>query len=349
MRAHLLEQREDSTFVSISDSLSTNRAALIRAAIIAGLTLLAIGNASGADPGAADDISRDGKAIYRFYCYQCHGYSGDARTLASTYLGPKPRDFTAQDPQILDRERMIDAVTNGRPGTGMVRFSVDLNDAEIAAVVDYVRESFMSATPLEEKYHSPENGWVDHGRYAAAFPFVTGTLPLSMPWDELDARQRAGKELYLSACVSCHDQPHSAGGEAIWETRSVSFPRRHFSHREAPLDAVSAASPYAKHDEPAVPEGMTTGQQRGLGLFVVNCAFCHAHDGTGYNWIGSFLEPRPRDLTAADFALWDNPGALRDVIRNGIPNTSMPAWRHVLSDEEIDLIIDYMQVALHAD
>ena len=27
-----------------------------------------------------------GRAIYNFRCYFCHGYSGDARTLAATYL-----------------------------------------------------------------------------------------------------------------------------------------------------------------------------------------------------------------------------------------------------------------------
>ncbi|HEY5641885.1 MAG TPA: hypothetical protein VIS31_03340, partial [Woeseiaceae bacterium] len=36
-----------------------------------------------------------GEAIYRFYCYQCHGYAGDAQTLASASLSPPPRDFTS--------------------------------------------------------------------------------------------------------------------------------------------------------------------------------------------------------------------------------------------------------------
>ena len=33
----------------------------------------------------------DGEAIYRFYCYQCHGYAGNAETLASASLSPPPR------------------------------------------------------------------------------------------------------------------------------------------------------------------------------------------------------------------------------------------------------------------
>ena len=51
-------------------------------------------SAADVDPGMT---FADGKAIYRFYCYQCHAYSGNARTLSSTYLDPRPRDFTAEN------------------------------------------------------------------------------------------------------------------------------------------------------------------------------------------------------------------------------------------------------------
>jgi cytochrome c oxidase cbb3-type subunit 3 len=83
-------------------------------------------------------------------------------------------------------------------------------------------------------------------------------------------------------------------------------------------------------------------------LYQDNCAFCHAPDGTGQNWIGSFLEPKPRDFTSQEFTLWKAPDAFREIVRQGIPGTSMPAWRHVLSDEEIDAIIAYVGVAFRA-
>ena len=63
------------------------------------------------------------------------------------------------------------------------------------------------------------------------------------------------------------------------------------------------------------------------------------------NWIGSFLEPRPRDFTSADFVLHEAPEAFREIVKQGIPNTSMPAWRHVLTDEEIDAIVSYIGLA----
>ena len=42
---------------------------------------------------AGDSASRhqQGREIYNYRCYFCHGYSGDAKTLASSYLDPPPR------------------------------------------------------------------------------------------------------------------------------------------------------------------------------------------------------------------------------------------------------------------
>ena len=298
------------------------------------------------DPGLDFD---SGKAVYRFYCYQCHAYSGNARTLSSTYLDPKPRDFTAVTEETLPVEQMLAAVRNGRPGTAMVRFSSVLSEAEIQSVVEYIRDSLLGNPDAGEKYHSPENGWDNHEKYRDAFAFVDGSITLHTPWEDLTPSQQAGKRLYESACVSCHDQPFSAGGDAIWETRAVSFPRDHFSHRSPPLDIVSGASPYARHDIPTVPDDMSGLVARGLDLYQSNCAFCHAPDGTGKNWIGSFLEPRPRDFTAETFALGKTPVVLREIIKSGLPKTSMPAWRHVLTDTEIDAIVAYINIAFQAE
>jgi len=298
----------------------------------------------------ANDVADEvpGKAAYRYYCYQCHGYSGDANTLATSYLDPAPRDFTAFTIESLPTERMVDAVQNGRDGTAMVRFSTVLNDEEISDVVDYIQKSFMTGEPLIEKYHSVENGWVNHERYASAFPYIQGTIAIDTPWEELDADQQHGKQLYESSCVSCHDQANSGSSETVWELRAVSYPRKHFSHRADSPDFVSGASPYAMHDVPTTPDNMSQQQSRGMLLYQDNCAFCHAADGTGKNWIGSFLEPRPRDFTAAEFALLTTPLALRELIKGGIPASSMPAWRAVLADRQIDDIIAYMQAAFAA-
>jgi len=286
----------------------------------------------------------DGEAIYRFYCYQCHGYAGNARTLASASLSPPPRDFTSVGADELPVERIVQTVLNGRDGTAMVSFASVLDDVEARAVAEYIRTAFMTADRVDARYHSPENGWTDHERYADAFPFIDGSIPLDTPWESLDAAQQRGRRLYETACVSCHDQPNAgAGGELEWAPRAVSYPREHFSHREPNHDLVSGASPYAQHDTPPDPSGLSPRALQGQSLYQDNCAFCHAADGTGRNWIGSFLEPRPRDFTDPEFRLARDENAMRQRILHGIPGSSMPAWKDVLGPDEIAAIIAYIR------
>jgi cytochrome c oxidase cbb3-type subunit 3 len=315
----------------------------IRSALLAAAVLLP------AHPALAGPTA-DGEAIYRYYCYQCHGYAGNAETLASASLSPPPRDFTSVGADELPLERIVETVLNGREGTAMVSFASVLDEDGARAVAEYIRASFMSADRIDARYHSPENGWIDHERYAEAFPFIDGSLPLSTPWESLDETQRRGRRLYESACVSCHDQPNTgAGDDPEWALRAVSYPRDHFSHREPNHDLISGASPYAQHDIPPDPSGLSPRALEGLPLYQDNCAFCHAADGTGRNWIGSFLEPRPRDFTDPAFPLARDENAMRQRILHGIPGTSMPAWKDVLGTHEIAAIIAYIQETFRSE
>jgi cytochrome c oxidase cbb3-type subunit 3 len=289
-----------------------------------------------------------GRRIYNFRCYYCHGYSGNARTLAASFLEPPPRDFSATRPDVLSRSAMIAALRQGREGTAMKPFRGILSPAEMTAVVDFVRDEFMHGRRENTRYHTQENGWPGHERYLAAYPFATGTIPLDTPWDDLSAQQQAGKRLYLSACVSCHDRGRTARDHPAWESRPLSYPRNQFQPGQASApDATTSASPYAVHDRPPTLADLNPEERRGEALFQANCAFCHAADGTGRNWIGRFMEPHPRDLTNPDFMRAMSRERLRRVIRDGLPQTSMPAWKSVLQPAEIDAVIAYVARAFH--
>ena len=307
-----------------------------------GILLLILAPALAETSSLAKATANDtGRKVYDFYCYQCHGYSGDARTLARTYLDPQPRNFTATDPDALTHAQMVDAVTRGRTGTAMVSFASVISTAEIDAVVGYIRNSFMQNDRPNIIYHTRENGWDNHDRYAAAFPFANGEIPLDTPWEQLNAQQQQGKTLFMQSCISCHDRAVVMDEGAIWELRALSYPRKHYSHR-MDLDSISSASPYLVHEQVPDTTGLSPVQQRGAELFQQNCAFCHGADGTGKNWIGSFLEPRARDLTAD--AIINRPTEqLEQVIRNGLEGTSMPAWKHVFNDEQIRDVISYIR------
>ncbi len=246
---------------------------------------------------------------------------------------------------------MLLAVRQGRPGTAMKSFSNMLSRDEEESVIDFIRREFMEQGAENTRYHTAENGWPDHQRYQLAYPFALGTLALDTPDSKLTAAQRRGKQLFLTSCISCHDRARVNDEGEIWGKRAVSYPRRHYSHRDenpAPTaDTLSGATPYAQHDIAPLLENLSEVEQHGEALFQDNCAFCHGADGSGKNWIGTFMEPHARDLTQPEFMRNMTRARLKMTIEDGLPGTSMPAWKSVLKGEEIAAIIAYINRAFH--
>ena len=295
--------------------------------------------------GTADTLE-EGKKAYDYYCYQCHAYAGDASTLATRFLDPVPRDFTRADPDVLTRERMLAAVTDGRASTAMKSFSRVLNPHQREAVVDYVRREFMRGKQAPGRYHTLENGWPEHRqKYSLAYPFAQGRLATDTPPDQLNEEQTIGLEMFLTSCMSCHDQGKVDNEGVIWRARSSSFPRRHYDHRLGPWDAETSATPYRLHDRAPDVSNASADVRLGQIVFLDNCAFCHGADGTGKNWIGSFMEPPAADLTGARLAAWSE-AELEKAILLGVPGSTMPAWRGLLDASQLDHLLSYLDAVV---
>ena len=304
-----------------------------------GLAAALLAGCGARDPAAQLEA---GRAVYNYRCYFCHGYSGDAKTLAATYLEPKPRDFTQGPP--LEAAAILATLQQGREGTAMKSFTGVITSDEMAAVSAFVEHEFVRRKAPNTAYHTAGNGWPDHQRYAVAYPFATGAIALDTPTEQLDTQQQRGRTMFLEACISCHDRARVADDGPAWSSRPLSYPRMGFQpgdYGPPKPDAVSGASVYAQHDIVPVIEGLTPLEKRGEALFQANCAFCHGADGTGKNWIGQFMEPKARDLTL--YTRRSMPAArLRETIRNGLPGTSMPAWKDVLRPAEVDAVSAYV-------
>ena len=87
--------------------------------------------------------------------------------------------------------------------------------------------------------------------------------------------------------------------------------------------------------------GTEAQRESGKTLYLKYCSQCHGEKGDGEGYASSHLRPRPRDFTTGKFKVRTTPnGALPthqdlvNIIRRGMPYTSMPAWPN-LSDEDV--------------
>jgi mono/diheme cytochrome c family protein len=90
-------------------------------------------------------------------------------------------------------------------------------------------------------------------------------------------------------------------------------------------------------------------QEGGYALYRKHCLHCHGVSGAGDGPTSTFLYPRPRDYRKGIFKFTSTPtGAkptradLRKTIRYGLHGTSMPAFEALMSDFEIEQVLDYM-------
>lgn len=87
---------------------------------------------------------------------------------------------------------------------------------------------------------------------------------------------------------------------------------------------------------------------RGRDLYNRYCATCHGFDGKADTSQARQLDPRPRDLTLAEFKRVETPGALptdaelSTIIVNGIPGTGMPGWPQ-LDPDELQAVVHYLK------
>lgn len=107
-----------------------------------------------------------GKAVYEKHCVECHGVAGKGDGPASHLMTPRPRDFTAakykiratETGSIPTDEDLLQSVRQGSYGSAMPGWQKVLPDADIRAVVDYVKAfspRFVNETPRAIAVASP--------------------------------------------------------------------------------------------------------------------------------------------------------------------------------------------------
>lgn len=305
--------------------------------------------------------------VYHRQCATCHGNNGDGQGRAGASLSPAPSNFRSPAMRARSDAQLAAAIRNGKPGSAMSAYGSRLSEAQITALVKYIRTSFMRGS----------------GQAHAAAP---APVKPQVPVKNVD-RKTLGRQLYETNCSACHGDD---GNTAVWARNSLVPPPRDFTTelsrkllgRERMIQSVTNGRPgtgmmsfadrlqpheietvvdfiraefmhvgeLSLHEENKLSrqmdqpfsQGLKGDAKQGRAFFMANCADCHGRLGDGNGPRASFNQPRPRNfMTAESRAMFDRP-KLFNAIKNGKRGTVMPAWGKVLSDQEIANVAEFV-------
>lgn len=94
-----------------------------------------------------DEQREAGKALYDIKCAHCHGYNGDAVSVATPYVRPTPRDFTSGNykfrstasGELPTTEDIKRSIRDGMPYTSMPAWQGILSETEITNLAYYLK------------------------------------------------------------------------------------------------------------------------------------------------------------------------------------------------------------------
>jgi mono/diheme cytochrome c family protein len=103
----------------------------------------------------------------------------------------------------------------------------------------------------------------------------------------------------------------------------------------------------ARADAPDL--GSEAQREAGKKLYLKDCVQCHGEKGDGAGYAAGHLRPTPRNFTSGKFKIRTTPNGalpttadLKNIIRRGMPYSSMPPWP-LFSDEELTELAYYVK------
>ena len=333
-----------------------------------------------AGPAAAAERTADAAqkpaALYHNYCSVCHGDQGDGKSRARDSFSRPPRDFTTpQALQEMTRDRMIAAVNGGVPGTAMVAWKTQLNDTQVAGVVDYIRDTFMRASLASDASRGRQvyakSCSVCHGERGTGSMWASANLrPAPSDFSSPQARTELGRDRMLASVAAGRPGTAMSGFERQLSSEDrvavVDYIRSAFMRvgAESGISGTRAngAVPEAKNATTAataagpsavpslikvdmklpLPQGLRGDAVAGHKFYDANCATCHGVKGDGQGPRAYFINPKPRNFIDAQSRALLNRPAVYAGVAFGKRGTEMPAWDKVLTPQQMADVSEYL-------
>ena len=161
-------------------------------------------------------------------------------------------------------------------------------------------------------------------------------------------------------CINCHAFHNSdgqlAGGnigpELTWtmRTRGATYVKEHIvnSRMHAPDSIMPTFKDYNDAELESLIAFLSTFDYKlgtvseGQKLYDAYCVSCHGKDLNGEGMVSAMLDPLPRDFSKYQFvASYDD--RFKESIREGVKGTAMPAWKKILSDDQINTLVEFIK------
>lgn len=305
--------------------------------------------------GNVQSASRDAATLFHDYCSVCHGDDGDGRSRARGSMVPPPRDFTTPDAAMeLNRERMVDAVLNGRPGTAMAAWQHQLTRVETESIVDYIRNVLMrpiaSETAEESRRLYAENCSVCHGDDGSGAKWTLRNMnPAPRNFTLPEASRELDRGYMLKTVTYGKANTAMPGFDTQLSTEQIAkivdYVRGAFMRIRADGKTVSAPPAKPALADTRFPEGLSGNYRAGMAFYIANCSTCHGVNGDGKGPRAYFILPKPRDFRhPASRHELDRERLFRSIAE-GTRGSEMPAWDKVLTAQEIANVAEYVYQA----
>lgn len=332
----------------------------------------------GGDASLETTRSPEALALYQANCAGCHGatgagVAGDDRLAGST-------DFTSPAAvAALTRQDMIEAVRTRHAEPERTRLPDLLSDTQIAAIVDYVRETFMLPAPVADAsvgraiyahtcsvcHGERGNGasWAQNSLNPPPVDFTSERIRNLTRDDMIYVVTNGNPETAMVGFSSqLSEDEIAAVVDYVHRTFVVpamapeSPPRSETTSAPPTLPQVhaGAATPeWSRHADPThpaplanmaapFPKGLFGDTVKGKAFFDDNCTECHGVTGDGNGRRAYFMVVKPLDFTSARVVALFNRPRLFQGTATGKIGTSMPAWSKVLTDQQIADVAEYV-------
>ncbi len=109
-------------------------------------------------------------------------------------------------------------------------------------------------------------------------------------------------------------------------------------HAEGDEHGVPAEAMAVENPVPATEDSIAAG----AATYTQYCAVCHGNEGKGDGPGAAALNPKPADFSAEHVQVLSD-GGLFWFVTNGVPNSAMPPWGEVLSEQQRWEVVNFLR------